>query len=278
MTLREAIKTAAARLSSSSETPRLDAELLAAHVLMISREALLLHQLDRHAPEGFDALVDRRAEGEPVAYIIGNRDFWTITLDVAPGVLIPRPDSETLIEAAVGYFGADGPATVLDLGTGSGALLLAALHEWPDATGLGVDKSETAVAAARANAEKLGMSDRARIVQGDWDAGITDRFDLILCNPPYIGDDEILPVDVGRYEPPSALFAGSDGLDAYRVLAPRINRLLSPRGLALFEIGASQAEAVSALFGAEGHSPALQHDLAGRDRCIAIGPVMNFGE
>jgi release factor glutamine methyltransferase len=278
MTLREAIGAAAARLNSSSATPRLDAELLAAHALMISREALLLHHLDRQAPEGFAVLVGRRAEGEPVAYIIGNRDFWTITLDVAPGVLIPRPDSETLIEAAIRHFGAEGPATVLDLGTGSGALLLAALHEWPNAVGLGVDKSETAVTAARGNAEKLGMSDRARIVQGDWDAGITDRFDLILCNPPYIREDEILPVDVGRYEPTSALFAGSEGLDAYRVLAPRISRLLSPRGLALFEIGASQAEAVRALFRAQGHSPTLQHDLAGRDRCIMIGPAMNFGE
>jgi release factor glutamine methyltransferase len=278
MTLREAIGAAAARLSPNSATPRLDAELLAAHALGISRETLLLQHLGADVPDGFAGLIDRRAAGEPVAYIVGHRDFWTITLDVAPGVLIPRPDSETLIEAAVAHFGHAGPANVLDLGTGSGALLLAALQQWPDARGLGIDQSETAVAIASANALKLGLSDRGRIAQGNWDEGISDRFDLILCNPPYIVDDEVLPVDVGGYEPASALFAGKDGLDAYRLLAPRVGRLLSPRGLALFEIGASQADAVSALLRAEGHNPRLLHDLAGRDRCIAIGPMMNFDE
>jgi release factor glutamine methyltransferase len=278
MTLREAIGAAAVRLQRTSASSRLDAELLAAHALATSRENLLLRHLDSPAPDGFAALVERRAEGEPVAYIVGHRDFWTITLDVAPGVLIPRPDSETLIEAAIAHFGDGGPANVLDLGTGSGALLLAALQQWPNATGMGVDRSEAAVAIASANAGKLGLSDRARIIQGDWDDGIEARFDLILCNPPYIAADEILPVDVGRYEPASALFAGQEGLDAYRILAPRMNRLLSARGLALFEIGASQGEAVSALFRAQGYRPRLLHDLAGRDRCIAIGPAQNFVE
>lgn len=270
MTLREAIAAAAARLSRTSDTPRLDAELLAAHALGASREALLLRSLDDVVPETFGALVERRAEGEPVAYIVGHRDFWTITLDVGPGVLIPRPDSETLIEAAVAHFGEAGPVRVLDLGTGSGALLLAALHQWPRASGLGVDLSAQAVAIARANARTLGFSHRAQIVQGTWDEGIAGCFDLILCNPPYIAADESLPADVGRYEPATALFAGQDGLDAYRVLAPRLRRLLSPMGLALFEIGASQGEAVSALFRAQGHETRLIVDLGGRDRCVAI--------
>lgn len=270
MTLREAIVAAAARLSEASDTPRLDAELLAAHALGASRETLLLRSLDAEVPETFHALVDRRAEGEPVAYIVGHRDFWTITLDVAQGVLIPRPDSETLIEAAMRHFGDAGPATVLDLGTGSGALLLAALHQWPHATGIGIDASDHAVAIAKANAEKLGLSDRARIARGDWDRNIDGPFDLILCNPPYIAADEALPVDVSGYEPASALFAGKNGLDAYRVLAPRIGGLLAPDGLATFEIGVTQGEAASALFRAAGHRVDVLKDLGGRDRCLVI--------
>ena len=270
MRLREAIARAASTLSGTSETPRLDAELLAAHALGANRETLLLHYLDKAEPPAFEALVERRAKGEPIAYIIGQRDFWTITLHVAPGVLIPRPDSETLIEAAIAHFGEAGPATVLDLGTGSGALLLAALDQWPKAKGVGVDLSERAVEIARANAERLGMACRASIIQSDWDADINDRFDLILCNPPYIGTGESLPVDVAVYEPSTALYAGADGLDAYRLLASRLARLLSTRGFALFEIGATQGRAVMALFRAHGHDARLIHDLAGLDRCIAI--------
>jgi release factor glutamine methyltransferase len=273
MILREAIARAASRLGGSSETPRLDAELLAAHALGTSRERLLLDHPGEAAPQALEALVERRAGGEPIAYIIGQRDFWTITLHVAPGVLIPRPDSETLIEAAVAHFGKGGPATVLDLGTGSGALLLAALDQWPQATGLGVDLSEQAVAIAEANARRLGMAERASIVRGDWDAGIADRFDLVLCNPPYIGTGESLPVDVAGHEPATALYAGADGLDAYRRLAPRVAGLLSARGIALFEIGATQGRAVMALFGAQGHHARLIRDLAGLDRCVAISAL-----
>jgi len=270
MTLREAIARAAATLGSASQTARLDAELLAAHALGVEREQLLLRLLDDAVPEPFEALVARRALGEPIAYIVGRRDFWTITLHVAPGVLIPRPDSETLIEAAVARFGEAGPANILDLGTGSGALLLAALAQWSDARGVGVDVSEQAVQMARSNARRLGMADRADIRRGDWDAGITDQFDLILCNPPYIATNESLPRDVAEHEPASALYAGTDGLDAYRHLAPRLAERLAPGGLALFEIGASQGPAAMELFRAQGHHPSSIPDLAGRDRCIAI--------
>jgi len=268
--VREALTAAATRLSPDSETPRLDAELLMAHALGVSRDELLLARLDAPAPVRFEALVARRAAGEPVAYIIGTRDFWTISLAVRPGVLIPRPDSETLIEAAVRHFGERAPGTIFDLGTGSGALLLAALDIWPDANGLGIDRSPDALAVATENAERLGMAARARFALGDWGEGIDGPFDLILCNPPYVESGADLARDVAGHEPASALFAGADGLDAYRALAPQIGRLIAPGGIALFEIGASQAMAVRALIAAAGLESAVFRDLAGHDRCVAV--------
>lgn len=268
MKLREALSDAAARLGAVSDTPRLDAELLMAHALGVSREAMLLGGLDAPAPAGFDKLLARRLAHEPVAYVTGTRDFWTIGLEVAPGVLIPRPDSETLIEAAVEYFGAASPGTILDLGTGSGALLLAALAQWPKATGLGIDASPAALEIASTNAEALGFQQRARFALGDWAKGVGERFDLILCNPPYIESDTALPADVRDHEPPSALFAGADGLDEYRRLVPQLPALLNTGGMIAVEIGATQASAVSALFRANGLAPEVRHDLGGRDRAI----------
>lgn len=273
MSLRDALNEATQRLASVSDTPRLDAELLMAHALGLSREALLLGSRDAPAPAGFDALVDRRAAHEPIAYITGTRDFWTISLAVAPGVLIPRPDSETLIEAAIEYFASPtgngrGPSSILDLGTGSGALLLAALSEWPEAHGLGIDASDLALEIASANARRLGLTPRVRFAFGDWGAGLSERFDLILCNPPYIELGASLSADVIDYEPESALFAGSDGLDAYRRLIPQLPPLLSPEGAIAVEIGATQAAAVSDLFVSNGLTPLVRHDLGGRDRAI----------
>jgi release factor glutamine methyltransferase len=268
--IRAALARAAADLAATSETARLDAELLMAHALGVEREAMLLGRLDDPVPAGFAPLVARRAGHEPVAYIIGSRDFWTIRLAVAPGVLIPRPDSETLIEAAVAHFGRPGPARILDLGVGSGALLLAALAEWPQATGLGIDASASAAAIAQANAERLGLAERAAIRLGDWGEGIDECFDLILCNPPYVERDAGLAPDVVRFEPASALFAGADGLNDYRRLAPQIGRLLAPGGLAAIEIGADQADSVLALVAAAGLVGSVRTDLAGRDRVILV--------
>ncbi len=271
--IRLALNAATARLAETSATPRLDAELLMAHALGISRERMLLGALDDPAPDGFAALLARRLAHEPIAYITGTRAFWTIDLAVGPGVLVPRADSETLIEAAVDHFaGTPGPRTVLDLGTGSGALLLAALDQWPHASGIGVDASPAAIAIARDNAARLGMADRAEIVAGGW-AGRGGPHDLILCNPPYIGTGEALPAEVRDHEPASALFAGSDGLADYRLIAPVIGAQLAPGGVASIEIGHVQADAVSALFRAEGLRTALRRDLAGRDRCILIYPA-----
>lgn len=265
-----ALAEAARRLAPVSDSPRLDAELLLAHAIGINREALLLRLRDHTVPVGFEQLVARRLTHEPVAYIVGHRDFWTIELAVGPDVLIPRPDSETLIEAAVGHFGSKGPRAVLDLGTGSGALLLAALAEWPDAIGLGIDASAGAVAVARINADRLGMSGRAEIREGGWAEAAAGTFDLVLCNPPYIGEDEPLPIDVVRFEPATALFAGTDGLDDYRTLASLLR--LPPDGIACFEIGSSQATSVSSLFRARNFRTIVKQDLAGRDRCVIVAP------
>ena len=168
MKVREALAAASRRLERLSGTARLDAELLMAHAFGMARERLLLHQLDGAVPASFEPLLRRREAGEPVAYIIGRRDFWTIELEVGPGALIPRPDSETLIEAAVEHFGSAGPGRILDLGTGPGTLLLAALTEWPAATGVGIDRSEVGLALALANARRLGLFDRAELRHGDW--------------------------------------------------------------------------------------------------------------
>lgn len=267
---RDAIAAAAGRFGFS-ETTRLDAELLLAHALGISRERLLLTLADQPIPAGFAALVERRARHEPVAYITGTRAFWTIDLDVAPGVLIPRPDSETLIEAAVDYFaGTPGPRSILDLGTGSGALLLAALDQWPAAMGTGLDASPLALAIARDNAARIAPG-RATIAEGGWQ-GTGASFDLILCNPPYVPTGADIPDEVARYEPASALYAGVAGLDDYRLIAPLIRAQIAPGGVALFEIGSTQRAAVAALFETQGLSVASRADLAGRDRCLIVTP------
>ncbi|WP_188235590.1 peptide chain release factor N(5)-glutamine methyltransferase [Sphingopyxis sp. LK2115] len=265
-----ALREAAARLADVSDTPRLDAELLMAHALGIERQALLLDPARFDVPAGFDALVKRRMAQEPVAYIIGYRDFWTIRLAIGPGVLIPRPDSETLIEAAVDHFRAAPPQTILDLGTGPGTLLFAALAEWPTAIGVGIDASDIALDYAHKNAVRLGLENRVRLMPGDWAGQVQEPFDLILCNPPYIADDEALMPDVADHEPASALFAGADGLGAYRRIIPDLPRLLTPGGAAILEIGHAQRISVSELARAAGFAVACKQDLAGRDRALLL--------
>lgn len=265
-----ALREAAARLVDVSDTPRLDAELLMAHALGVERQALLLDPSRYEMPAGFAALVERRMTHEPVAYIVGYRDFWTIRVSVGPGMLIPRPDSEVLIEAAVAHFGDNGVRRVLDLGSGPGTLLLAALAEWPVAHGLGVDESEKAVEWAGMNANDLGMDERARFQVGDWAAGLDGPFDLILCNPPYIADSENLMRDVADFEPAGALFAGADGLDDYRRIIPDLPRLLAPGGLAILEIGHTQRILVAELAEAVGFVVACRQDLGGRDRALLL--------
>lgn len=272
MTAGEAIRAAAERLAATSDTARLDAELLMAHALGLSRSDMLLRAMREPAPEGFAALVGRRAGHEPVAYITGEAEFYGLPLKVTPATLIPRGDSETLVEAGLAAAGESGRA--IDLGTGSGALLLALLANRVGWSGVGIDASPDAVAVASANAAALGLSERSTWLQRNWlTAGWADdlgQFDLILCNPPYVEADATLDAQVRDYEPATALFAGPEGLDDYRVLIPQLVKLLAPGGVAIFEIGHTQAEAVTAIAAAAGLSATLRHDLAGRPRALIL--------
>ena len=265
-----ALRDAAARLAAVSDTPRLDAELLMAHALGIERQGLLLDLARYAVPGDFDALLARRMRHEPVAYILGYRDFWTVRIGVGPGVLIPRPDSETLIQAAVQHFGTAGPKRILDLGTGPGTLLYAALSEWPAASGLGVDASDIALDYANENALVLGLENRTHLMLGNWADQVDEIFDLILCNPPYIAESEELMLDVADHEPVGALFAGADGLDDYRRIIPDLPRILAPGGVAILEIGHTQHISVGELAEAAGFKVACRQDLGGRDRALVL--------
>jgi release factor glutamine methyltransferase len=267
-----ALVEAALALSATSDTARLDAELLMAHAMGVSRSQLLLYKMDEDAPQGFAPLVARRLSHEPLAYITGEQEFWGLPLRVTPDTLIPRGDSETIVEAALAACAA--PSRVLDCGTGTGALLLAVLSERPSASGIGLDCSAGALAVAQANAQALGLGARAQMVLGDWtQPGWADglgRFDLIVANPPYVESDASLAPSVRSFEPAGALFAGPDGLDDYRVLIPQLADLLNPGGVAVVEIGHTQGESVGTIGHNAGFHATLHHDLAQRPRALVF--------
>jgi release factor glutamine methyltransferase len=221
----------------------------------------------------FEALVARRAGREPMARIRGSVHFWDLELAVRPGVLIPRPETETLIDAALGALpDRAAPLRVLDLGTGSGCLVLTLLHLFAKALGTGLDLSPQALACTRDNAARLGLADRLTLVGGDWRAAPAGPFDLIVANPPYVAEAELasLEPEVREHEPRQALLAGTDGLDAYRALLPVAASRLAPGGLLLLELGLGQAEAVEALAAESGlRVTAVRPDLAGIPRCLA---------
>lgn len=278
MTVAQAIRDAAATLAQTSDTARLDAEVLMAHALGCSRSDVLLRHMQAAVPEGFGALVERRLAHEPVAYIVGHQEFYGLDLAVSPAVLIPRGDSETLIDAAQASLASRPPQRILDLGTGSGALLLAALSIWPEAGGIGIDRSPEALAIAAANGAR--HAPQAKFIQADWtQAGWSEglgAFDLVLANPPYVEDAADLAPSVRAHEPAGALFAGPDGLDDYRLLVPQLHRLLAENGIAMVEIGWTQAESVTALATASGSGAILHHDLAGRPRAIEMAKNRNI--
>jgi release factor glutamine methyltransferase len=237
-----------------------------------ARDARLLQ---RHAESeaAFDAMIARRAAREPASHILGRREFWSLDFAVTRACLDPRPDSETVVEAALSKLADRGRAwRILDLGTGSGCLLLALLSELPAATGLGVDKSPEALGIALGNAQRLGLGTRARFVERDWMRGLDGAFDVVVSNPPYIPTAEIesLQPEVTRYEPRLALDGGQDGLDAYRAIIPSLARLLAPGGFAALEVGAIQAMAVGQMARAAGFATECRADLAGRDRCLIL--------
>jgi release factor glutamine methyltransferase len=274
MKLGAALDDAAARLAAAGvEAPRREARLLAAHALGVPSSRLLDSGLQVDAGV-LDPLVARRVQREPLALIVGRRGFWTLDFAVSAETLVPRADSETLIEAALAACPDRGAVrSVLDLGTGTGCLLLAALSEFGGAFGVGVDIAPGAVGLAARNAAALGLAHRAAFYAGDWAQALSGRFDLVLCNPPYIptGDLAGLMPEVRLHEPVRALDGGVDGLYDYARLAQALPLLLSAGGVAILELGIGQAEAVMALAEAAGFAHImLTPDLGGIPRALTL--------
>ncbi len=295
--LAEAIESSALRLTQAGiPRGRFEAGLLLGHATGLPHERIVAdreRKLKQSEALHLDDLVARRVTREPMAHILGTREFWSLDFRVTREVLIPRPESETLIEAALELVpDRAAPLRVLDLGTGTGCLLLALLSELPHGAGLGIDRSEAACGVAWDNGVRLGLDGRARFLALDWnDAGFErrirslsldraadleprdGRFDLVLANPPYIPDRDIdaLEPEVRHFEPRAALAGGPDGLAAYRVLAPSLARLLTPEGAVLFEIGQGQGTDVAQLMTGAGLIPrGLRRDLAGIERCLVF--------
>ena len=258
------------------ESPTIDARLLLEAAGPVSRADILSdpHRvLADDAETRLEDFVARRERREPVSQILGRKGFWTLMLNVSPGVLTPRPETETILDVVLPAFPPERAFSVLDLGVGSGAILLSILAERPKAKGLGVDVSEEALAIARDNAAQLGLEHRTALLRSDWTAGLADAsFDLVVANPPYIptADIEALEPEVRNHDPRLALDGGPDGLAAYRLLAPEILRVLRPGGMFAVEIGVGQAAEVTALFQAAGaEAVAVHNDLATHPRVVA---------
>ncbi len=264
----------AALAAAGIESAAFEARLLVAAALEVPVEQVIAwpeRAIDPAARGRLAALLARRSAREPMAHVLGRREFWSLEFAVTPDVLVPRPDSETLVAAALEQV-ADrtAPLRLLDLGVGSGCLLLALLSELPQATGLGIDISRAAIAVAQRNATALGLATRVRFEHGNWLAGVGGRFDVVVTNPPYIARGELagLPPEV-RHDPPAALDGGEDGLEAYRVIAAGLSAVLAPGGFGAIEIGAGQAEFVTAILREAGLEPWLRRsDLSGTTRCL----------
>jgi release factor glutamine methyltransferase len=275
-TLVKAWTRARERLKSAGvDSPAIDARLLLEAAAGVTRSQIVLDPYRTLTPqqcETFEGYLERRASREPISHILGRKGFWKIMLAVTKDVLTPRPDTEVIVDSVLGAFDAHRRFTILDLGVGSGAILLSILAERPNARGLGVDISEEALAVARENAANLGLEAQVALLRGDWTDGLSDQsFDVVVANPPYIASHELSSLDpeVRDHEPRLALDGGEDGLDAYRRLAPEILRVLKPDGVFAVEIGWNQSEAVEALFRAAGALDVrTRKDLANRDRVV----------
>ncbi len=263
--------------AAAIEAPRMEARLLLGHVLECRAEDLLRDPRAAVAPErarGFAALVQRRVAHEPMAFLLGWQEFWSLRFAVSPATLIPRADSETLVEAVLEALPDQGaPLRVLDLGTGTGCLLLAVLSEYPNATGMGLDLNPAAAGLAAGNARALGLAGRAAFLAADWSAPLAGRFDLVLSNPPYIEAAAIpgLMPEVAGHEPATALDGGPDGLVAYRAITADLPRLLRPGGVAVLELGQGQGPAVAALARQAGLvTLGARPDLGGVERALVL--------
>ena len=273
-----ALRDAAAMLSAAGiENPRLEARLLAAHVLDFSPAQVFARadqDMDDACRDTFDAVVARRCAGEPIAHITGSREFWSLDFQVSAATLVPRPDTETVVELVMDLYKVRAhPRTILDFGTGSGCILLTLLTCFPDAAGTGIDVSADACAVARENARRLGLENRTDIGNASWADGVASGFDLIISNPPYIPSADIagLAPDVRDHEPLAALDGGADGLDAYRALLPLCAVSLSDTGVLVVEIGIGQEADVTQLAIAAGLSPGpSRRDLAGVERALSF--------
>lgn len=261
------------------DSPLFDARLLVSHALRLDYVEIL-SQSERVLSAGemrdIEKLVARRMAHEPVGRIQGMREFWSLPFGLNEATLEPRPDSETLVEAALKSLRGKSAPRLLDLGTGTGCLLLSLLHELPDATGVGIDIAPRAVEQAQANAKNLRLSGRAAFKVGNWLEGITEKFDAILSNPPYIatGDIPALMPEVREHDPLCALDGGEDGLDIYRRLIPMLPHFLKKGGFAIFEVGAGQADDVAALCRKAKLADITKHkDLNGIERCVAANGV-----
>jgi len=274
-TLLTAWREARDRLTAAGvDSPVLDARLLLERATGVRRTEILTdpyRKLSDVEVVTLDALLQRREAREPVSHILGVKAFWTFELEVTPDVLTPRPETEFLVQAALEHLPQAAPARALDLGVGSGAILLAVLKERPAARGVGLDCSAAALAVARKNASRLGLAERVNWKQGDFLAAPNGPFDLIVSNPPYIpsGDLAGLEPEVSQFEPRLALDGGADGLDAYRAIAPLLAPRLTEEGRALLEVGAGQAPSVQALLQAAALTvQEVRKDLAGHGRVI----------
>ncbi|NHK27751.1 peptide chain release factor N(5)-glutamine methyltransferase [Parvularcula flava] len=283
-TVADALKAGVVSLAGTSQTARLDSRLLLQHVTGLSHADLIGwpdHRLGAEEAAHYESLVARRAAGEPLAQITGEKEFWGLSFQVSGDVLSPRPDSETLIELARELCLARPPETILDLGTGSGCLLAALLTEFPQARGVAVDLSPAALAIASRNFEALGLGERVEVQEHDFAEPVSGKFDLIISNPPYIpdGDRDSLSVEVKDYEPAMALFAGEKGLDAYLILSHMLPKQLAENGIVIIEAGAGQASDIESLmkagFAAQGReiSVITRNDLAGHARAVALLPA-----
>ena len=271
---------AAALAAQDLPSPDLDARLLLAHALGCAPGELTLRGDAAVAPDAAAAalaFLERRLGGEPVARILGHREFWSLDFRLSRETLVPRPDTETVVEAALAACpGRDAPLRILDLGIGSGALLAALLSERPSAFGIGIDRAEAAARTARDNLVRAGLGPRSAVLVGDWAASLAGRFDLVVSNPPYIprGDLAGLDREVRDHDPVLALDGGPDGLDAYRALAAALPGLLAPGGVAVLELGIGQEAAVAALVTGAGLGVAgpARRDLGGIARAlVAVG-------